>query len=282
MDMGFGTGWSFFANGGMGGQDLETGQAWKASTDDAGFLIGTAWRMDRNWVFGGALEAAYSQADFARNLGSFDANSALLSAFVDYRHDSYFASAIFSVGLNSSLDDVERVVALGNAVRVERGSTNSDVYALKALAGASLISHGDFQAGPFVSINYQSVDVDGYREKGQRSTAMNFASQDRDSLLLEAGLFADYRLGSGNLHGAVSYEGELKDDGRSVAAGLNSLPGSSFKLYDIEGSSYFWTLNLGYSASVSESVSLGINYALWEGEGDSRDQAVNVGINVDF
>lgn len=121
--------------------------------------------MDRNWVFGGALEAAYSQADFARNLGSFDANSALLSAFVDYRHDSYFASAIFSVGLNSSLDDVERVVALGNAVRVEQGSTNSDVYALKALAGASLISHGDFQAGPFVSINYQSVDVDGYREK---------------------------------------------------------------------------------------------------------------------
>ncbi|HEC06591.1 MAG TPA: autotransporter domain-containing protein [Thiolapillus brandeum] len=282
MDMGFGAGWSFFANGGMGGQDLEAGQAWNASTDDAGFMIGAAWRMDRNWVFGGALEAAYSQADFARNLGSFDANSALLSAFVDYRHDSYFASAIFSVGLNSSLDDVERVVSLGNAVRVERGSTDADVYALKALAGASLISQGDFEAGPFVSINYQSVDVDGYREKGQRSTAINFASQDRDSLLLEAGLFADYRLGSGNLHGAVSYEGELKDDGRSVTAGLNSLPGSSFKLYDIEGSSYFWTLNLGYSASVSDSVSLGINYALREGEGDSRDQAVNVGINVDF
>ncbi|WP_457665113.1 autotransporter outer membrane beta-barrel domain-containing protein [Thiolapillus sp.] len=282
MAMGFGEGWSFFANGGLGGQDLETGQAWNASTDDAGLLIGTAWRMNQNWVFGGALEAAYSQADFARNMGSFDANSLLLSAFMDYRHDNYFASALFSVGLNASLDDVERAITLGNTVRVERGSTDADVYALKALAGASLISRGDFQAGPFVSVNYQSVTVDGYREKGLRSTAMNFGAQDRDSLLLEAGLFADYRLGSGNLHGAVSYEGEMQDDGRSVTAGLNSLAGSHFKLYDIEGSSYFWTLNLGYSASVSKSVSLGIDYALREGEGDSRDQAVNVGINVDF
>ena len=283
LAMGFGEGWSFFANGGLGGQDLESGQAWDASTDDAGLMVGIAWRMDPNWMFGGALEGAHSQADFARDMGSFDATSALLSAFMDYRHGNYFASAIFSVGLNSSIEDVERVISLGNTVRLERGDTDADVYALKALAGAAVFNRGDFQAGPFASINYQSVDVDGYREKGVRSTAMSFGSQDRDSLLLEAGLFADYRVGSaGNLHGSVSYEAELQDDGRSVTAGLNSLQGSHFKLYDIEGPGYFWTLNLGYSASVSKSVSLGIDYALRQGEGGSGDQALNVGINIDF
>ena len=87
--------------------------------------------------------------------------------------------------------------------------------------------------------------MDGYREIGDRSTAMNCGSQDRDSLLLEAGVFADYTLQDALLHGAVSYEAELEDDSRSVTASLNSLSGSEFRLYDIEPSDHYWKLDLG-------------------------------------
>jgi outer membrane lipase/esterase len=279
---GFSDGWSFFANGGLGGQDIQAGQAWDASADDASLMIGAAWRMNQNWVFGGALEGAYSDVDFARDMGGFEVKSALLSAFADYRRDSYFANAIFSVGLNSDLDDIERVIALGNASRLEQGSSSADAWAIRLMAGMALLDANDLQAGPFVSVNYQSVDVDGYREQGIRSTSMNFGSQDRDSLLLEGGVFADYRLGGGNLHGALSYEAELEDDGRSVSAGLNSLPGSQFQLYDIEASDYYWKLDLGYNLSMSKGVVLGINYSLRNGENDNDQQFVNLGINVDF
>ncbi|WP_457673244.1 autotransporter outer membrane beta-barrel domain-containing protein [Thiolapillus sp.] len=282
LAMGFGEGWSFFVNGGMGTQDLQAGQAWDASADDASLMLGAAWRMDRNWVFGGALQGAYSDVDFSRGLGSFEANSILLSAFADYRRDAWFANAMLSLGLNSDLDDIERVISLGNASRLERGSSSADAWAARLMAGVALVNRDDLQAGPFISINYQSVDVDGYREQGMRSTSMNFGSQDRDSLLLEGGLFADYRLGAGNLHGALSYEAELEDDGRSITAGLNSLPGSHFRLYDVEASDYYWKLDLGYSLSMSEGVTLGIDYSLRNGEDDNDQQFINLGINVDF
>ncbi len=282
LAMGFGEGWSFFVNGGMGSQDLQAGQAWDASADDASLMIGAAWRMDRNWVFGGVLEGAYSDVDFSRGLGSFEASSALLSAFADYRRDAWFANAILSLSLNSDLDDIERVIALGNATRLEQGSSNGDAWAARLMAGVALVSRDGLQAGPFVSVNYQSVDVDGYREQGLRSTSMNFGSQDRDSLLLEGGLFADYRLGAGSLRGALSYEAELEDDGRSVTAGLNSLPGSHFQLYDIEASDYYWKLDLGYSLSMSKGVTLGIDYALRKGEDDNDQQFLNLGVQVDF
>ncbi len=282
LAMGFGEGWSFFVNGGMGSQNLQAGQAWDTSTDDASLMVGAAWRMDRNWVFGGALEGTYSDVDFSRGMGSFEASSALLSAFADYRRDAWFANAMFSVSLNSDLDDIERVIALGNATRIEQGSSGADAWAARLMAGVALISGENLHAGPFVSVNYQSVDVDAYREQGARSTSMNFGSQDRDSLLLEGGLFADYRLGTGSLHGALSYEAELEDDGRSVTAGLNSLPGSHFRLYDIEASDYYWKLDLGYSLSMSQGVMLGIDYSLRNGEGDNDHQFVNLGIKVDF
>ncbi len=282
LAMGFGEGWSFFVNGGMGDQDLAAGQAWDARADDASLMVGAAWRMDRNWVFGAALEGAYSDVDFSRGLGSFEASSALLSAFADYRRDAWFANAILSVSLNSDLDNIERVIGLGNASRLEQGSSSADAWAARLMAGVTLVSRDDFHAGPFVSINYQSVDVDAYREQGARSTSMNFGSQDRDSLLLEGGLFADYRLGTGSLRGALSYEAELEDDGRSVTAGLNSLPGSHFRLYDIEASDYYWKLDLGYSLSMSKGVTLGIDYALRKGEDDNDQQFVNLGLQVDF
>lgn len=283
LAMGFGEGWSFFANGGLGSQDLQTSQAWDAGSDDAGLMVGLAWRMDQNWVFGGALEGAYSDVDFAHRRGDFEASSVLLSAFADYRRDSYFASAIASIGLNADLNDVQRVFDLGSGVRKEKGDSSADMYAVKALAGVSILQTGNLHAGPFGSIDYQSVKVDGYRENGERSTAMNFGSQDRDSLLLEAGLFADYRTGGDlTLHGALSYEAELQDDGRSISTGLNSLPGSHFKLYDIESSDDYWKLDLGLNTTFAKDVSLGINYALRQGDGGSGDQMVSVGINAGF
>ncbi len=282
LGWGFGDGWSFFADGGMGGQDIQAGQGWDASADDATLMIGAAWRMNPSWVFGGVLEGAYSDVAFGHDMGGFEAKSALLSAFADYRRDSYFANAILSVALNSDLDNIERVIALGNAARLEQGSSSADAWAVKLMAGAALLQQDELQAGPFVSVNFQSVDVDGYRERGVRSTAMNFGAQSRDSLLLEAGVFADYRLGAGNLHGALSYEAELDDDGRSLRAGLNSLPGSHFQLYDIEASDYYWKLDLGYNLSMSKGVVLGINYSLRNGENDNDQQFVNLGINVDF
>jgi len=75
---------------------------------------------------------------------------------------------------------------------------------------------------------------------------------------------------------------ELEDDSRKLSAGLNSLPGSRFYLYDIAPSDYYWKLDLSLDSQVAEGVDLGIGYQLRNGEDGNGDQQVNLGINVTF
>ena len=279
---GFGEGWSLFAAGGMGAQELEAGQAWEAGSDEARLLAGAARRLNPEWVVGGALDASRSDVDFSGDKGGFQLDAVELSLFADYRREQLFATLLGTLALNADLDDIERVVKLGGGVRKEKGDTSVDLWALKGVLGYRLWQRDGLALGPFGSFDYQSAEVDGYREAGKRSTSMNFGSQDRDSFLLEVGLFADYDFSAARLHGGVSYEAELEDDARKLGAGLNSLPGSRFYLYDIAPSDHYWKLDLGLESQVAEGVGLGIGYQLRNGEKGNGDQQVNAGINVTF
>ena len=282
MRAGFGHGWSLFASGGMGSQDYATGQAWDADSADGHLMLGGAWRLNSAWVLGAAIDRGWTDVDFSRDRGSFEVNALTLSAFADYQADTLFANAIATVNLSTDLDAVERVVKMGAGVRLEQGDSSADLYAIKGSIGARLLKGEHWTLGPFASLNYQSVTVDAYRERGERATSMNFGSQDRDSLLLEGGVFADYSLQKAVFHGGLSYQSELKDDKRSISAGLNTLEDSRFSLYDIQPSSYFWKLDLGVSARMAKDVALNLGYALREGEGSNRNQYINASISVDF
>ena len=279
---GFGEGWSLFAAGGMGTQDLEAGQAWDADSDDSRLMAGVARRLNLGWVIGGALEASRSDVDFGDDKGGFELNAVEFSLFADYQRERLFGTLLGTLSFNADFDDVERLVKLGGGVRREKGDTSGDLWAIKGVLGYRLWQRDGFSLGPFGSLNYQSAQVDGYREAGRRSTSMNFGSQDRDSFLLEVGLFADYSFSRTHLHGGVSYEAELEDDSRKLSAGLNSLPGSRFYLYDIAPSDYYWKLDLSLNSQVADGVGLGIGYQLRNGEDGNGDQQVNVGITVTF
>ena len=279
---GFGQGWSLFAAGSMGTQDIEAGQSWDADSDDSRLMAGVARRLNPAWVVGGALDASRSDVDFSNDKGGFELNAVEFSLFADYQQGRLFGTLLGTLAFNADFDDVERLIRLGGGVRREEGDTSGDLWAVKGILGYRLWQRDGFTLGPFGSLNYQSVEVDGYRESGKRSTSMNFGSQDRDSFLLEAGLFADYSFARTRLHGGVSYEAELGDDDRKLSAGLNSLPGSRFYLYDITPSDYYWKLDLSLDSQVAEGVGLGIGYQLRNGEDGNGDQQVNVGINVTF
>ncbi|HIE56173.1 MAG TPA: autotransporter domain-containing protein, partial [Chromatiaceae bacterium] len=277
---GFGDGWSVFVAGSMGDQDLEVGQGWKADSKEGHLIGGVAHRLDPGWVVGGALDLSSSEVDFSGDMGSFEVDAVELSLFADYGDERLFGTLLGTLALSAEVDEVERLVTLGGGVRREQGDTSADLWAVKGVLGYRLWQRNGFSVGPFGSLNYQSVQVDGYREKGSRSTSMNFGSQDRDSFLLEGGLFADYSFGRTTLQGALSYEAELEDDARKLSAGLNSLPGSRFQFYGIEPSDYYWKFALGLESELAEGVSLGVSYQLRDGAKDNSDQQVNLGITL--
>jgi len=261
---GFSEDWSLFAAGGIGTHDIESGQgqAWDAHSDDLRLMVGVAHRLAPGWVIGGALNAFNSDVAFGGAKGDFDMNAVGFSLFADYHRERLFGTLLGTMFFNTDFDDVARLVKLGGGTRRERGDTSGDLWAIKGMLGYRLWQQDSFSLGPFGSLNYQAVQVDGYRENGKRSTSMNFGSQNRDSCLLEAGLFADYNFFRTRLHGGVSFEAELEDDNRELSAGLNSLPsGRSFYLYDIAPSSdYYWKLDLSLNHQVAEGVGLGIGY----------------------
>lgn len=277
----FGDQWSVFADVGMGQQSLAAGQAWEADSDDLHLMFGAGRKVSEHMAIGFALEKTSAEVDFGNNMGSFDLDGIELSGFLDYRNGDWFANGILTLGLQNDLDDIQRDIKLGGGYRLEQGDTQADVFAAKMLLGYDLIKSNELRAGPFASLNWQTVDVDGYREAGDRATSMNFAAQDRDSLLGELGLFARYGFAQSELYGSVSYESEFKDDPRTVTAGLNSLPGSSFDLYDIQPAEDAVKFDLSLSGHF-DSVHAGIGYTYRRVDGDNDDHMVSVGFQIDL
>ncbi len=282
LDAGVGPGWTLILDGALGRRSVAGDQLWDADAEQARLLLGAARRLDEGWVVGGALEVARSTADFAHDMGEFQLNTFDLSLFADYRKGAWFASLVGTVALSADFDDVTRVVRLGGGVREESGDTSADSWGVRARAGYRLWQTGGWAWGPYGGLEYLSAEVDGYREAGARSTAMNFGDQSRDAWWLSAGLFADYEHGDTRFHGALAYEAELNGDDRSLSAGLNSLPGARFHLYDIQGPDRYWRLELALAHRVASGVVLGLGYRGLFGEDGAGGQQIDLGMNLEF
>lgn len=283
IDSGFGDGWSLFLGGGLGSQTTDAGQSSGTDSDERRLLAGLARRLGQGLTLGGAIDLARSEADFAHGQGGFDLDTFTFSLFADYRQGALFATLLGSWALQADFDRVERVVRLGGGVRSERGDTQGDLWGLEARVGYALWQQDGLSLAPYAALDYLSAQVDGYREAGTRSTAMHFGSQDRDSLLLEGGLQADYRWGANHARLGAGYQKELKDDSRSLRAGLNGLEGGrDFRLHDITPSDHAWRLDLAVDRQVAPGVNLGLGWQYRRGEGDDRWQQFELRGSVIF
>ncbi len=282
--------WTFFADAGLSRQDIDaTSQTWEGDSKDKHLMLGLTKKINNNWLLGMALQQTKSDVDFASDHGGFKLDDTRFSLFTDYQNNNWFAKAIATVALKSDYDDVERKISLGTGYRVEKGNTEGDGFGLKLAAGLNMLNNKNTQAGPFASLNYQSIDVDGYFEDSDNiddadasSTAMKFGNQSRDSLLAEIGAFVDTKLSEKFvLHASLSREQELKDDNRSLTSGLRTL-GQTFVYDDISVDGGAWKAEIAISTQLNNKVSLGFAYQLRKGDDVASSQSANAVLRVDF
>jgi len=276
-----GAGYFLFGSIGYNGQDVSLDQAWDSESDAVQALLGVGRRLNQSWVLAAALGFQDGTADFADDAGDFDHRNLVLSGVASYRAGAIFADLTASVALVNEFD-ATRTIALGQAVREESGDTDGSLYAIKAAGGYDFVRAAEADAGPYASLDYVVSDVDGYRESGQRSTSMHFGDQDRDALLVEAGLFGRTVLGQLSLSGTLGYEWDLQDDERSVRAGLNTLPGVDFRLYDIAPQGDAWKLGLRAEMTVADGVALSAGYRLRSADGDNDSHLLDLGFRVEL
>lgn len=272
--------WRIQADGGYRSADFDGYGS--GDGDSQSLSLSLSHRLDERWLAGLSLAVGEHGVSLGAGESDYDMRSYLATAFARYEQDRLFADFTLSGG-QLDYHGLERRFALGSSERVEKGSTDGQLWAVGSKVGFNLMQAQDaMHFGPFVGVNYQRVEVDGYRERGARSTALTFADQERDSLRLSLGLFGDLALSERTrLYGEVAREVEREDeDAQDLRLSLNSVPGNSFELPGAVPTGDQTRFSLGLAHQLTRDLALRANYH-YRGN-DDRDHGLNLSISWDL
>lgn len=250
--------------------------------DSPTLAIGVTNRISEAWLAGLSLGLAQTSLSLGKGDSDYDLRSYLASAFASYQRERLFADFSASVGY-LDYGSLDRTFVLGVAERTEKGSTEGTLWGVSAKTGFNLMQSGDpLQFGPFIGASYQRIEVDGYSEKGTRSTAMSFSDQELDSLRLSVGLFGNYAFTERTrLFAEVAREVEREDDKREdLRVSLNSVENNSFVLPGAAQTGDQTRFSVGLAHQLTPGVSVRANYN-YHGN-DNRNQGIGVSLAMDL
>ncbi|HDS1734337.1 esterase EstP [Pseudomonas sp. BP8] len=268
-----------------GAQDLDfDDQRSSASGDGRGYnlTVGGSYRLDDAWRLGVAAGVYRQKLEAGEQDSDYKLNSYLASVFAQYRQHHWWADAALSAG-HLDYSDLKRTFALGVNDRSEKGDTDGEVWAVSGRLGYNLAAEQSaWQVSPFISADYARVKVDGYEEKGDRSTALGFADQERTSRRLGAGLQGSYQfMPSTRVYAEVAREHEFEDDQQEVTMHLTGLPANDFTLTGYTPQSNLTRASLGLSHELTAGVQLRGNYN-WRKSDELTQQGVSLALSLDF
>jgi outer membrane lipase/esterase len=271
---------SFVSASGMR-QQFQRGEAVsEGDSDGLGVNLGGSYRFAEHWRMGLALGLQHQQLD-SESDSQYDLSSYLLSAFAQYQQGRLWADTSLSLGM-LDYGDLDRQFALGITERSESGDTDGRLYALSGRIGYDLANDDTgWRVSPFISADLARVEVDGYREDGNRSTALEFGDQRRDSRRLGVGVQVNYQLTpQTQLFAEVAREREYENDPSGLDMSLNSVTGDGFELQGHTPADGQTTGAVGVSHTLAGQLKLVGSYH-FRGT-DDRQHGVNLGLSLDW
>ena len=274
--------WRAYVTGRIGRYELDAlPRLGETQADVQVFTLGANHRAGTNLWWGAALSLGWYNNDASG--ASLESSAVIGSVHGTWRRGGFYVSGALSAGSTSV--DVKRSITFDPAVRAEQGSTSAGQFGAEFDAGWMLGDPADLQHGPFLGLAWLNQSVDGYRESGSRSTAMNFSGFDRDSLIARAGYRVTRTLVSDRVgfrpYASVAVAKEFKDDPISVTAGSNTMPGR-FTLSGFTPPRHWATADLGLVVSLYEKVSVIAGYTGRLGSESRQDHRLNVGLGITF
>jgi outer membrane lipase/esterase len=268
-----------------GGQHLDVDhQSSGADADGSGYNlnIGGSYRLNEAWRAGVAAGFYRQDLEAGDNDSDYKLNSYLATAFAQFQQNRWWADAALTGG-KLDYDNLKRKFDLGAAEGAEKGDTDGYLWAFSTRVGYDIAQPGsDWHLSPFISADYAKVEVDGYSENTDRSTALTFDDQKRDSKRLGAGLQGKYRITpQTQVFGEYAYEREYDDDVQKVNIALNSLPSLDFTLEGYTPQSHLNRLSLGVSHKLTADLALRGGYTFRKDD-DFTQQGITVGVALDF
>lgn len=273
--------WRAFVNG--GGQRLDY-DIYESSADGNGYNLnfGGSYRLNEAWRLGLAA-GFYEQSLEAGDADSdYELNSYIGTAFAQYQENRWWAELAASVG-HLDYANLERKFELGAAKRTEEGDTDGSLWAFTGRFGYDIAQPGSqWHLSPFISADYARVELDGYAEDGQRSTALTYDDQERTSKRLGVGLQGIIDLNAQTrLFAEVAQEREYEDDVSEVSISQNALQGIEYTLEGYVPTDKTTRASLGVSHKLAEGLSLRGSYSYRDSDDDDQ-QGINLSLSWDL
>lgn len=272
--------WRAFVN--AGGQRLDYDQHTSADGNGYSLNLGTSYRLNEAWRVGLALGIYQQDLEAGRADSDYQLRSYLGTAFAQYQHNRWWGDLAASIG-RLDYDDLQRNFALGVTRRSEKGDTDGDLWALSARVGYDIAEPGSqWHLSPFLSADYVRINVDGYAEAGQSSTALRFDDQKRESRRLGIGLQGLYDLSPATrLFGELAMEREYENSRGDLRMALNSLPGIDFELPGYRPDDRSLRGMVGISQRLGDGLSLRGSYSYRHAD-DEAQHGFNLSLSLDF
>ena len=248
------------------------------STNSNTFTGGFEYRYSEGLSFGAAISLGGTNGDFSG--GDIDGQQVLGSVFATGHFGNGYINGVLSLG--SSSIDINREIVLGPSTRVEEGNASASHKAMEL--GGGYLFGDSLRHGPFLSVTWQKVGVDGFAENSGTSTSMRFDSFDRDSMVGRIG----YQL-QGDFGGErsirptlrVAYASENENDVSRVTAGSTSMNGQ-FTLPGYAPSEDWIEADVSVSVEFTDSVNGFLGYHGRLNDDKQDNNGFNVGMNVKF
>lgn len=274
--------WRGFVSGSSQRSDYDGDDA-AAAGDGHGESLGAgaSYRLDEHWRLGLSLDVQQQDLELGARDSDYGLRSYLAGAFAQYQDGLLWGDLSLSAGY-LDYHDLERRFALGRTTRTERGDTEGRVLALGGRIGIELSPAERLRLAPFVSADVARIEVDGYREDGASSTALNYDDQRLDSQRLGVGLQARFALADdAELFGEVVREREFEDDEQEVDMALNSVAGVDFSLVGAALERDQTRASVGLRQRLAPDLALQVGYD-YRKAGDDDLHGIGLSLSLDW
>lgn len=256
----------------------------KRDTDDFGsgdingetyaFTAGFDYRVSQDLVVGVLLDGAKGDYDYSG--GSTDVDSYRAALYGTYgKSTGIYADFLAGYG-NHDIELDRNNVLLGSL----NSDTNAESFQAMITIGYTMEA-GKFRHGPFGSVEYQNIDVDGYTQGGGGLFPIGVSGYDQDSFRLLGGYRVEADCGRFTPYASVAYAHEFKDDSFGTTA---TLPGGGAFNVSGGGLESGIVISAGTGFAITESLGLNVGY---RGDiavgGDGTDShGGSIGLNYSF
>lgn len=253
----------------------------RTNSDNFNFTLGANLFAGEHVTAGVALGIGQHNADFSGG-GGYKLQDISGLGYLGYRNGGGYVGGYVNFG-QSNFKDIERRMSIGTMQRTETGKADGS-HLGGGLTGGWWFDLADkLQTGPFATLDWQTVKVNGYSESGADSSAMWFGRQQRDSLLSTLGWRLRGQWQVNNLlmspYVELGWNHDSRADQRMVSAGLTSMNGT-FALPGFSPDKSWGTASLGLSAQLTPSVQSWIGYSGRFSDNSQKYNSVNMGVRI--